>query len=99
MSHVFDPIVECLLSSRPLLLQQIGKRGPQSPLRKPDLVFSITAYKETLFPKMNLFCLYLFVFARMRSDSPKTSKTPELMGRLNSCGCHKPQQVMRLVWI
>ena len=34
---------------------------------------------------MNLFCQYSFWFARMRSDSPKTSITPELMGRLNRC--------------
>ena len=48
-------------------------------------MFSITAYKETLIAQMNLFCRYLFMFARMPSDSPKTSKAPELMGRLNMC--------------
>ena len=34
---------------------------------------------------MKLFCRYSFWFARMRSDSPKTSKTPDLKGRLNMC--------------
>ena len=40
---------------------------------------------------MNLFCRYSFLFAHIRSDSPKTSKTPDLKGHLNMCvGCLKP---------
>ena len=33
----------------------LAKRGPQSPFRKQDLIFSITAYKEILIAQMNSF--------------------------------------------
>ena len=63
----------------------LAKRGPQSPFRKQDLVLSITAYKETIIDKMNLFWRYWFWFARMQGTLPKSSKTPHLKGRLNRC--------------
>ena len=42
-------------------------------------------HKETLIVQMNLFCLYSFWFASMQSTLPKSSKTPDLKGRLNKC--------------
>ena len=37
---------------------------------------------------MNLFCRYWFWFARMQGTLPKSSKTPDLKGRLNRCVTH-----------
>ena len=52
-SHVLALNVKYPLSLRPLSKQQIGQKSPQPPLRKPDLVFSIRAYKETHIAQIN----------------------------------------------